>query len=960
MKKGNSGPSSSRSTTDKTVVYWFCESCARANEPKYDIACRTHFSEKVIPKLYEDTKSGVSAAVKTAILQDLRPRYIDPEILLFLRESSCLDPGFKVRPFITEDDRQDLFTSKVQKVQHLQNTVKGDMMAFGDCIVVLLFTITCIHAESRCIPNADCFYTFETAPTADCSSLNLQLPPCFDSSSNITHVNLRKNSLTRIPINLPPTLEYLDLSHNRVTLGDSPVLHTIYRRLKYLNLDSNRIKNLTSLFVISNMSNLEFLSLKDNSYSRYTKYPNNCLRGLESLFHLRIDGVGEGNFGDIFLEDKIGLKLLDASGNYGVCDISHLRPNILKKFNLTYLDLSFCNIKSIEIGVLDTQTFMQYLNVSHNPYLGFRGLANISKDLQSSAIKVLKFNKIHCTFGLGTILLLNHTNYLQNTTLEELYLDSNRLEIIESGVLPILPKTLKLLSVADNKVDNGLYVLQAGSMPNLEILNVSFQIHSHTTYFDGCYDYSDSCHIDPEVALKFHNWSQQLGYVVTFYLPVKLKRLYANNMKFQYHIGELHFNNCNLEFAHFQNNYFVQIHGPVFGCENARYIDLSNNFCSYISAQALKFLPNLNILNISQNHLGNNLEKDINGEIFGNNRNLRLLNLHDNKIYVLPENLLKNNSNIQILNISYNRMEKWTVDIRHMFQLQLLDLSYNLLTELDETAVNLLPQHNNFTINLLGNPLVCSCASQSFFEWLNLHHHARFMYLQNTTCSYMDGSQLSLRDISDIVKMLQKNCSSYTPLIIVTSSFIFFFLSVTIYRIIYRYRWTIFYIYYLTKRYVFPKVKQSQRKVFYEYDAFISYAEKDRSFVFNQIRLMENGEMKFCIHDRDFIPGIDIAENITNSIHNSRRIVFVMTSHFLKSYWCMFELNMARMESIYSRGGENILLLVLLENHIVREMPMSLLHVIESQSYLEYPDGDNFGNIDIFWRNFKDAIRDNQ
>ncbi|XP_061197751.1 toll-like receptor 4 isoform X1 [Saccostrea echinata] len=834
-------------------------------------------------------------------------------------------------------------------------------MAFGDYILVLFLTITCTHAEPDCIPNANCFYTF--GDTIDCSSLNLQHPPCFSSSSNITHINLSNNYLEKFPVHLPTALEYLDLSYNRIS-GDSPMLYTIYRRLKYLNLDHNAITNLSFFSVISNMSNLESLSIKGNTDNLYSKYPNNLLVGLDSLSHLRIDGVQDGNFGDIFLEDKIeSLKFLDASGYNCVCKISHLRWHVLDKFNLTYLDLSFCDIRSIEIGALNAQTYLQYLDVSYNQRLGFRGLANISYDLQNSAIKVFRLAKIHCTFGpfilFYFILLLNHTKYLHNTSLEELYLDSNRLEIMEIGVLPNLPKTLKHLSVGDNKMDDGMYVLQVNSLYNLVILNVSFQIYSHTNYFDGCNDYSYSCHIGPEVALL--NTGQQQGSSnITFYLPKNLKRFYANNMKLHIRVGEVHFSDCNLEFVHFQNNFFVQIHGPIFGCDDVRYVDFSNNFCTFISAQVLKFSPKIEILNVSQNDLGFTLEKDINGEIFGNNRNLSVLNLHDNKIHILPEKLLKNNSRIQLLNISYNRIEKWRVDIRHMFLLQHLDLSYNLSTELDETALNLLPQYNNFTINLLGNPLVCSCASQFFLEWMNRQHRSRFVHLQNITCSYTDGSRFSLRDLSDIVQKLQKNCSSYTLLIIGTSSFIFLLLSVTMYRIIYRYRWTVFYIYYLTKQSLFPEVKRSQRKVFYEYDAFISYSEHDRRFVFKQFKKMESGGLRFCIHDRDFIPGKDIAENITNAIHNSRRTVCVITSHFLKSYWCMFELNMARMESIYSRGGDNILLLVLLENHIVREMPLSLLHVIESKSYLEYPDEEHFGSIGTFWRNLEHTIKDEE
>lgn len=127
---------------------------------------------------------------------------------------------------------------------------------------------------------------------------------------------------------------------------------------------------------------------------------------------------------------------------------------------------------------------------------------------------------------------------------------------------------------------------------------------------------------------------------------------------------------------------------------------------------------------------------------------------------------------------------------------------------------------------------------------------------------------------------------------------------------------------------------------------------------------LENKGFKVRIHDRDFIPGVDIAENITIAIHNSRRIILIMTSDFLKSQWCMFELNMARMESLYSREGVNCLLLILLEKSVVKEMPRSLLDIIESKSYLEYPDdnddNDSLQSLSVFWRNLEDAVSDTE
>jgi hypothetical protein len=38
---------------------------------------------------------------------------------------------------------------------------------------------------------------------------------------------------------------------------------------------------------------------------------------------------------------------------------------------------------------------------------------------------------------------------------------------------------------------------------------------------------------------------------------------------------------------------------------------------------------------------------------------------------------------------------------------------------------------------------------------------------------------------------------------------------------------------------------------------------------------------------------------LTSAVHNSRKTVVVMSQNYRQSYWCMFEYNMARMESIY-------------------------------------------------------------
>lgn len=56
---------------------------------------------------------------------------------------------------------------------------------------------------------------------------------------------------------------------------------------------------------------------------------------------------------------------------------------------------------------------------------------------------------------------------------------------------------------------------------------------------------------------------------------------------------------------------------------------------------------------------------------------------------------------------------------------------------------------------------------------------------------------------------------------------------------------------------------------------------------------------------------------------------------------------MARKESIYSRKEQNILCIVILDKTVFEKVPLKIVDLLESQSYLEYPDN---GKEDLsFW-----------
>ena len=86
----------------------------------------------------------------------------------------------------------------------------------------------------------------------------------------------------------------------------------------------------------------------------------------------------------------------------------------------------------------------------------------------------------------------------------------------------------------------------------------------------------------------------------------------------------------------------------------------------------------------------------------------------------------------------------------------------------------------------------------------------------------------------------------------------------------------------------------------FKYDVFLSFAEEDRLFATNCLRvpLRKKGYNVFW-HYSDFIAGITIDENIIRATKLCRRVIFVCSEHFHKSEFCQKELKYA-LHSHYS------------------------------------------------------------
>ena len=130
---------------------------------------------------------------------------------------------------------------------------------------------------------------------------------------------------------------------------------------------------------------------------------------------------------------------------------------------------------------------------------------------------------------------------------------------------------------------------------------------------------------------------------------------------------------------------------------------------------------------------------------------------------------------------------------------------------------------------------------------------------------------------------------------------------------VYRFRWYVYYMYINTKARIkgYKALNHSEE---FQYDAFVCYNNDDLQWVVHTLRtsLESDHKLQLCLHDRDWLGGIDIVDNIQQSIERSRKVVLIITNAFARSNWCQLELTMAQ-HRLFSEDRDN-LILVMKEN----------------------------------------------
>ncbi|XP_059170780.1 toll-like receptor 4 [Physella acuta] len=784
----------------------------------------------------------------------------------------------------------------------------------------------------------------------NCSFKDLTCVPALaqEYSTVVIEFDLHNNSISYIENETFSgyfNLEKLDLSNNLISLLQAYAFIGL-GSLTHLNLFNNQLPMTSSTFhddVFNPLVNLTWLKLNRNNNVSLEglNYPDVALSKLVKLEYLFLDGVRNADFGPGF-QNLTSLRSLTLAGyDEGNCHMGSLSNTTFQYLQpLTYLNIRSCFItgKFIAAGAFLPLKNLVTLNITHNEDIDIHGLRNVFYGLRNTtSLRELSMNLIVNRYSLGICLDSSYLKYFP-PNLEILHAQENNLEAVERNLTSLLPKTLKYLDVSGNRFVFGTYLKDLPLLENLEELQFN-----HATFeylIPGSYPFEISLKAsDSNCTLYGKYKTDAKNEQFMFYLPPKLKRLEMNSVDLHYKLTEFRVADNILQYLSVTGNSFRQLIGPIHNLRKLTVLNISSSSVEIISDVFFTTLTSLKSLNLSSNRLGSFFKTQNTNDVFAPLVNLKMLDLSNNAISVLPQNLFSKLLSLEILHLEQNPLNVFNVNLTDLEKLNYISLKstklLNIATGIRTHIDYLIDNNKQFTIILEGAPISCTCDNYHFLLWMTSSKAFNSKF-RGYVCVYGDNSQKPIDDgYNTTVRNLNGECTDHVTLFLSVGGGSLVTFSLIIYALLYRYRWRIRYLYYAA--YLQYKKSGKQKQNDFEFDAFISYDHKDHNFVVNKLypELKKRG-LNVFIHGRDFVAGDYIASNIVKAVCTCRKTVVVLTRNMINSYWCGYEIQMANIESIHT--GRPVLIFLLMEKIPETDLGRELLYNIRNNTYIPYPD----------------------
>ncbi|XP_070693895.1 toll-like receptor 7 [Pempheris klunzingeri] len=366
---------------------------------------------------------------------------------------------------------------------------------------------------------------------------------------------------------------------------------------------------------------------------------------------------------------------------------------------------------------------------------------------------------------------------------------------------------------------------------------------------------------------------------------------------------------------------------------NLTVLDISQNNLNFIPLEVFSGLPD----KLSELYIKKNKLKSFSWGKLQFLHSLRVLDLSGNSLTTVPRVLSNCTKSLKKLILQKNQILKLTPDfLKDAYNLKYLDLSSNRLQHIEKSSFPDDVVNQMDMLLLHKNRFLCTCNATWFVTWLNSTTVTIPKLATDVTCSN-PGAQRGHPVISVDLLACQH---SYLSIILYTlmTSLVLSFLTLSISS--HLFLWDVWYIYHFCR----AKLKGYGRMYSpsSEYDAFVIYDKEDLAvseWVLQEmcVHLEDRGDrcLTLCLEERDWIPGCPLIDNLSQSIHKSKRTVFILTNKYIKSGKFKIAFYMANQRLMDEKN--DVIVLIFLEKIPCNSRYLRLRKRLYKRSLLEWP-----------------------
>ncbi|XP_070812696.1 toll-like receptor 4 [Pituophis catenifer annectens] len=812
--------------------------------------------------------------------------------------------------------------------------------------------------------------TFSLAMVFEMNLKTRSFSPCLEVVPGHSYRCMEMN-LTRIPSGIPNTTQTLDLSFNPLKILHANYFSAVFT-LRFLDLtrchlwkiEDNAFTGLNSLSVLvltgnplqilgprafHNLPSLQkFVAVEANLFS-LAALPIGHLTSLQelNLRHNHIDSLKlPGYFSHLIFLQHLSFQLNEIS-SVSVGDL-----DALASWNLT-LVLSRNEIKSIERnafaglhlqqlvlrGCFEDSAVMQAsirnmsgLHVNSlllGEYRDITRVGTVDKtlldvlcDLHLQEFTIIEMDFLESTSTLSACLnnismvRVIHTyvsedlKYPNNSNISQLEFKNCGLDAVPAQHLSSLTK-LRVLRITRNK-DLRYFKQYFRGLHNLETLDLSVnRLVTHLSWVNL---------LEGAPNLKHLNLS--------FNTEIRLEIECSGPGKLEY-----------LDFQHtaLASPGIV----PSFFClHHLLYLDISYTDTMVIAQCSFCGLHSLRVLKMAGNGFANNQLVDN----FRNLTKLHFLDISNCQLKHISLSSLTALRELRVLNISHNKLLGLHPETYiHTPLLTTLDFHNNQLAALTEEDLKNLPaslKHLDLSENLFD----CSCDHAGFLRWVK-NSSSLLQNVQKMLCY----SPSDLKNVQ-VMDFALASCEINTTTVAVSVTVVLVLIVILI--LCYKYY---FYLYYVMVLFMGNRFSDEKETV---YDAFVIFSSKDQEWVKQELQQPLEEELPYfrlCLFYRDFIPGVSIITNIIKEgFQTSRKVIAVVSDHFLESRWCNFELEVAQSWQLVESKASLILVVLQGVDKAALHRKLGLFRYLRRNTFLTWKDRDFSRHV--FLRQLRSAL----